>query len=576
LTVDGAEVTVVDTGGSLLQALRDQLGYSSVKDGCSPQGQCGCCTVWVDGHPRVSCVTALRRVAGRQVTTLDGLDPQVRRQWADAFVAAGASQCGFCTPGIIMRLAALAVPAAAVPSAAVPAATVRNALAAHLCRCTGWQPVVEAARSVLSAGGADHAPSFGEGESGGIHPEGHHGTPAEGIPPGVFPAGPIRAGASRAGMSRIGPVRRDLQAAARRATVEGGAIQQVGVDVVLGRGGFADDTVPADALVAVPDGAGGWVVAETVAEARRRSGSVPGRRTTRPVGHPLQVPPGRWDLELQTTFVEPAYLEPDASWCIPGGEPASPLANGGAFGAKTASVAPAAARELADRYGRPVRVLLGREDVVRMGPKRPPVAAGITADGTGVIRVGRTPRSTLDGWGAALAGVAPGLRVEIVDVPGPPVSAAIRGAGWVEGAVLLAGAGIIGSGPSPAVAVVTPTGARATARIGAEGSVEVTVAAGEVLDEVVLRSYCIGAAHQALGWVWREGLAVDDDGVVHDLTIRSFGILPARDMAPVTVEVEESPGPPVPGGDAVFAAVAAAAWAGSGFATRWPTARDGR
>lgn len=568
---------MVDTGGSLLQALRDQLGCSSAKDGCSPQGQCGCCTVWVDGHPRVSCVTALRRVAGRQVTTLDGLDPHVCRQWADAFVTAGASQCGFCTPGIIMRLAALTVPAATVPAAAV----VRNALAAHLCRCTGWQPVVEAALSVLSEGGAAHTPNSREGEIGSIHPGGHHGTSADGIPPGVLPAGPIRAGtsrtgASRAGISRTGPVRRDLQAAARRATVEGGAIQQVGVDVAVGHGGFADDTAPADALVAVPDGVGGWVVAETVAEARRRSGSIPGRRTTRPVCHPLQVPPGRWDLELQTTFVEPAYLEPDASWCVPGGEPASPLANGGAFGAKTDSVAPRAARELADRYGRPVRVLLGREDVVRMGPKRPPVAAGITADGTGVIRVGRTPRSTLDGWGGALAGVAPGLRVEFVDVPGPPVSAAIRGAGWVEGAVLLAGAGIIGSGPSPAVAVVSPAGARATARIGADGSVAVTVAAGEILDEVVLRSYCIGAAHQALGWVWREGLAVDDDGVVHDLTIRSFGILPARDMVPVTVEVGESPGPPVPGGDAVFAAVAAAAWAGSGFATRWPTARDGR
>ncbi len=75
------------------------------------------------------------------------------------------------------------------------------------------------------------------------------------------------------------------------------------------------------------------------------------------------------------------------------------------------------------------------------------------------------------------------------------------------------------------------------ARCRADDSVEVEVDAGEVLDEVVLRSYCIGAAHQALGWVRSEGIAVDEDGAVHDLTIRSFGILAARDMPPVTVTV---------------------------------------
>ena len=73
------------------------------------------------------------------------------------------------------------------------------------------------------------------------------------------------------------------------------------------------------------------------------------------------------------------------------------------------------------------------------------------------------------------------------------------------------------------------------ARIRADGSVEVAVDAGPVLDEVVLRSYCIGATHQALGWVRSEGVAVDAEGTVRDLTIRSFGILQARAMPPVTV-----------------------------------------
>ncbi|MHB1912995.1 MAG: (2Fe-2S)-binding protein, partial [Acidimicrobiales bacterium] len=94
---------MADDGCSLLEALRDRLGRRSAKDGCSPQGQCGCCTVWVDGAARVACVTPARRVAGRSVTTLDGLDPDVRDRWAGAFLDHGASQCGFCTPGIIMR-----------------------------------------------------------------------------------------------------------------------------------------------------------------------------------------------------------------------------------------------------------------------------------------------------------------------------------------------------------------------------------------------------------------------------------------------------------------------------------------
>ena len=103
LSVDGLSVSVPDDGASLLEVLRDRLGIHSVKDGCSPQGQCGCCTVLVDGQPRVSCVTPARRVQGREITTIDGLDEAAA--WADAFCATGGSQCGFCTPGIIMRLA---------------------------------------------------------------------------------------------------------------------------------------------------------------------------------------------------------------------------------------------------------------------------------------------------------------------------------------------------------------------------------------------------------------------------------------------------------------------------------------
>jgi CO/xanthine dehydrogenase Mo-binding subunit len=208
-----------------------------------------------------------------------------------------------------------------------------------------------------------------------------------------------------------------------------------------------------------------------------------------------------------------------------------------------------------------VRALLGREDVVRLGPKRPPVAGGARADGTGAMRVVRT-----EGIAAARASVAPGLVVEEVDVAGPPTSVTARAAGWAEAVVLLAGA------RGSLAPVVDPvTGAEAEAAIGPDGTVHVRVAAGEVLDEVVLRSYATGAAHMALSWVSSEGIAVDADGVVHDLTIRSFGVLRAVDTPAIEVTVVPSGGPAVRGSDAVFAAVAAAAWLHAGALTDWPT-----
>jgi len=350
--------------------------------------------------------------------------------------------------------------------------------------------------------------------------------------------------------------------------------------VALGRGGFAEDTAPAGALVAVPDGKGGWAVAESLRAARAAAGKVQGRNSTVALRHPLEVPPGDWALTLRTTFVEPAYLEPDATWCEPGGVPAGLLANGGAFGGKAESRLGEVARRLADEHGRAVRVVLAREDVVRTGPKRPPVAAAVRPDGTGVLRVARTPGATgLDRWRAAVAQAAPGLEVEEVAVAGPPVSAALRGAGWAEGAVLMAALGQLGrgeTGPGHAVEVVAPAGARARATVDAGGALTVVVDAGEVLDEVVLRSYAVGAAHQALGWVRSEGVAVDESGAVLDLTIRSFGILPARAMPPVEVVIEQDGGgPAVAGSDAVFAAVAAAAWSARGLGPVWPTDRGG-
>jgi aerobic-type carbon monoxide dehydrogenase small subunit (CoxS/CutS family) len=501
LTVDGTPVEVDGGGGAtLLDVLREQLGNRSVKDGCSPQGQCGCCTVLVDGQPRVSCVTPARRVAGRSITTLDGLDDAERDAWAAAFCATGSSQCGFCTGGIIMRFEGLRAKDVAVDDAAA----VARSLQAHLCRCTGWRTIVDA----YARFGEPHDPE------------------------------------------------RDLARAGQRAAIEGRTHQVVAPDVSLGRAGFADDTAPPDALVALRAADGSWAVGESLAEAREASGKVQGRRTTAEPRPPIEVPPGEWVRTLQTSWLEPGYLEPDASWCAPGGEPASPLANGGAFGGKATSIVGTVARRLADEHGRAVRVLLSREDCVRLGPKRPPLAAGIRRDGTIVAHVARTAgldRFDLDG-----------VEVVPVDVTGPPTSLDLRAAVRAELTALRRS--LDEDWPT-----VRQGDATASASVGHDGSIQVTVACGDPLDEVVLRSYCIGAAHMALGMVTSERLVVADDGRVEDLTIRSFGVLRAVDMPAVEVEIVDATGPPVNGADAVFAAVAAAVWRHQGFPPVWPT-----
>lgn len=499
-TLNGRPV-VARSGGSLLDTLREQFNLRSVKDGCSPQGQCGCCTVWVNGQPRVSCVTPVARVKNRDITTIEGLDDA--HGWAEQFAACGAAQCGFCTPGIVMRAAALS------EEKRVDPATVCKALLAHQCRCTGWHPIVDA---------------ITRGPSGG-----HAGN--------------------------------NVAAAEQRAAIEGRTPQRVGPDVALGAGGFADDIPPHDALVAVRDVDGGWVVAETLDEARAKSGKVQGRRTTAPLTWPVAVPDGDWAYTLQTTWVEPAYLEPDASWCKPGGVPMSPHGNGGAFGGKTAAEVAEVARQLADQHGRAVRVLSTREDVVRYSPKRPPLALGIAADGTGAVTVAATP-----GVAEAICAIAPDWTVREVTVDGSATSASVRAAGWAE--VAAARAAVSGG---PVHTVIGPEGGRASVRFRDDGSIAVRVWAGTPLDERVLRSYCIGAAHMGYSWVMSEGLSVGDDGQPLDLTMRSFGVLRAGDTPDVTVEIDSTPaGEPVNVSDAVFAAVAGATWARSAMSTTWP------
>ncbi len=487
-----------------------------MKDGCAPQGQCGCCTVLVDGKPRVSCVTPVARVAGRVVTTLEGLDADRLDPLVAAFDATAASQCGFCTPGIVVRLAALLGRDGAV----VDDRAVRTGLAAHLCRCTGFQPIVEAAL----------------------------------VAAGVTPLPPPR----------------DPAAAAARATLESGTAQRAGADVVRGCAPFADDTAPAGALVALGAGPDGYELAGSDRAARAGAGVRQGRNSTVALTFPVAVPEGAFDLTLQTTWVEPGYLEPDASWCSPGGVPASPLGNAGAFGAKAASPVAADAARLAAEHGVTVRAHWTREAVVLRGDKRPPVALGVRRDGTGVLRLARTPGSQdLTGVLSAIGQVAPGVTVEVVDVDGPPVGGTHRGVGVAE---LLAALAVLGARPDGTCTVVTPDGALAEV-VRRDDAIHARCDAGAPLCEATTRSFVIGAVHQGFSMVTSEGIAVDADGTPVDLTVRSFGIVPARGMPRVEVSLVASDAPPVAVGTAVFAATLAAVWLAEGAGPRWPTRR---
>ncbi|HEY5695884.1 MAG TPA: molybdopterin cofactor-binding domain-containing protein [Acidimicrobiales bacterium] len=135
-TLNGAAVEVPDDRAHLLVALREDLGIISAKDGCAPSGQCGCCTVLLDGKAVVACQVSLEKVAGREVVTLEGIEE--RQRLADAFAAAGALQCGFCTPGILVRTKAL------LEKGDLTREKAARHLGAHLCRCTGYLKILDA------------------------------------------------------------------------------------------------------------------------------------------------------------------------------------------------------------------------------------------------------------------------------------------------------------------------------------------------------------------------------------------------------------------------------------------------
>ena len=124
---------------TLLEALRYALGLTGSKQGCD-KGDCGACTVLIDGTPVLSCITPVWEAEGREVTTVEGLaNAAGLHPLQDAFERWGAAQCGFCTPGILMSAAAL-LDANTNPTRE----QIKEALAGNLCRCTGYTKILDA------------------------------------------------------------------------------------------------------------------------------------------------------------------------------------------------------------------------------------------------------------------------------------------------------------------------------------------------------------------------------------------------------------------------------------------------
>ncbi|MET7993474.1 (2Fe-2S)-binding protein [Amycolatopsis sp. NPDC005232] len=137
-------------GESLLYVLRERLGLAGSKNACE-QGECGSCTVYLDGVPACACLVAAGQAEGREVRTVEGLaDGENLDPIQESFVECGAVQCGFCTPGLLVTAHDL-VARTENPSDA----EIREALAGNLCRCTGYEKILDAVR--LAAARKEHA-----------------------------------------------------------------------------------------------------------------------------------------------------------------------------------------------------------------------------------------------------------------------------------------------------------------------------------------------------------------------------------------------------------------------------------
>ena len=432
--LNGTTVTTSDDHPHLLSALRDELDVLSPKDGCAPSGQCGCCTVLLNGKARIACQTSMEKAEGASVVTLEGLDPAERDRYAAAFAAHGALQCGFCTPGILMRAKAQIDR----KGSALTRDDVARHLGAHLCRCTGYIKILDAVESLARNEVPVAVPSGGIGSSGIKYEAAELSLGDRPFIDDLRPPGLLHAALHLADHARAAVVRIDTAAAA---AVEGVEAVFTAADVP---GELRVGLIHKDWPVFIPEGGRtsylGDVLAVVVAgdrETARHAATlvdveyVPLAPFSDPVvavgsdedavwgldGNVLSVSAySRGDVEAalaesahvvddvyQTQRIEHAFVEPESTLAVPtddgglyvysGGQGvwddrnqvASVLgldtdrvtvelvSNGGAFGGKEDMSNQAQTSLAAWLLGRPVRCTLSREESLLMHPKRHPI-----------------------------------------------------------------------------------------------------------------------------------------------------------------------------------------------------------
>ena len=432
--LNGTTVTTSDDHPHLLSALRDELDVLSPKDGCAPSGQCGCCTILLNGKARIACQTSMEKAEGASVVTLEGLDPAERDRYAAAFAAHGALQCGFCTPGILMRAKAQIDR----KGSALTRDDVARHLGAHLCRCTGYIKILDAVESLARNEVPVAVPSGGIGSSGIKYEAAELSLGDRPFIDDLRPPGLLHAALHLADHARADVVRIDTAAAA---AVEGVEAVFTAADVP---GELRVGLIHKDWPVFIPEGGRtsylGDVLAVVVAgdrETARHAATlvdveyVPLAPFSDPVvavgsdedavwgldGNVLSVSAySRGDVEAalaesahvvddvyQTQRIEHAFVEPESTLAVPtddgglyvysGGQGvwddrnqvASVLgldtdrvtvelvSNGGAFGGKEDMSNQAQTSLAAWLLGRPVRCTLSREESLLMHPKRHPI-----------------------------------------------------------------------------------------------------------------------------------------------------------------------------------------------------------
>ena len=435
LTINGQSVTIRGDHEHLLAALRDELGIMSPKDGCSPSGQCGCCAVLVDGRARVACQTSLERSAGCDVLTLEGVSAEERNRMADVFAACGALQCGFCTPGILIRTKSLVDR----KGSELTREEASRHLGGHLCRCTGYTKILDAVECLAQGEMPTAEVPEGVGSRGIKYEARELALGDRDYIDDLRPDGLLHAALHLSEHARADIVAIDTSAAE---AMEGVEAVFTGADVP---GELRVGIIYTDWPVFIPEGGRtsyvgdvlAIVVADTRANARRAAEAV---AVIYDVHTPITDPVAAvtngtedavWELDgnvlsrsvyargdvdaalaasahtvhevFQTQRIEHAFLEPESTLAVPHGDGtmhvysggqgvwddrdqmASVLgiepqqitvelvSNGGAFGGKEDMANQAQTALAAWLLGRPVLCTVSREESLRMHPKRHPI-----------------------------------------------------------------------------------------------------------------------------------------------------------------------------------------------------------